>query len=366
MTRATVPEFDEFEVSVFGPGRGECILVHLGYNEWCMIDSCVERGKSFPAAVEYLKELGQATLDGVLLVLATHWHDDHIGGISASLREFTNAQFACSSALGQQQFLTLVQLQMKSLQGNTGVDEFGEILKILQERKLRGIHRTQVTPVWAIQDRQILHRNQSGRTFQTTITALSPSDVTVKLALNKIANLMPQQDQLQRRITNRPPNEASVVLLIEVGNRRALLGADLEHSGHAGEGWIAILNSSQCVQPAQIFKVAHHGSSNADCPDVWQKLLDPNPIAVLTPFTSGKGLPQDNDITRLKSRTLNLYCTAQLKAKLPKRDHVVEKKLKDRKRFAVEGKLGHVRIRWSATDAAAVPRVELFNGAFRA
>jgi beta-lactamase superfamily II metal-dependent hydrolase len=367
MTLATLPQSDEFEVSVFGPGRGECILVHLGYNEWCMIDSCVGRGRSLPAAVEYLKELGQATLDGVLLVLATHWHDDHIGGIAASLREFTNAQFACSTALGQQQFLTLVQLQAKSLQGDSGVDEFGEILKILQERKQQGLSRAKVAPILAIQDRLLLRRNQGGRAFPAAITALSPSDGTVKMALSKIASLMPRPDQPQRRITNRPPNEASVVLLIEVGNRRALFGADLEHSGLAGEGWLAILNSSQTTQPAQVFKVPHHGSPNADCSDVWQKLLDHDPIAILTPFTSGKGLPQEEDLARLRSRTPNLYCTSEVRAKLPKRDDkVVEKKLKNRTRIAVDGKLGQVRLRWSATNATAVPQIEMFNGAFKA
>jgi len=186
MTLATPPNLDEFEVSVFGPGRGECILVHLGYNEWCMIDSCVGRGRSLPAAVEYLKELGQAALEGVLLVLATHWHDDHIGGIADSLREFTNAQFACSTALGHRQFLTLVQLQGKSLQGDSGVDEFGEILKILQERKQQGLRPAKVAPILAIQDRLLLRRSQGERAFPAAVTALSPSDATVKMALSKL------------------------------------------------------------------------------------------------------------------------------------------------------------------------------------
>ncbi len=366
MTLGTPPLYDELEISVFGPGRGECILVHMGYNEWCMIDSCIGRGKLLPAAVDYLNELGEAALNGVLLVLATHWHDDHILGIAASLRAFTNARFACSTALKTEQFIALVQLQTKALQSDSGVDEFGEILKILRDRKPSQLSDKLITPMWAIQDRQLLYRNQGERTFSAKITALSPSDGTVKLALNQIANLMPRPDQQQRRITNRPPNEASVVLLIEVGNRRALFGADLEHSGRAGEGWLAILDSSQTAQPAQIFKVAHHGSPNADCPDVWQRLLNPNPIAVLTPFTSGKGLPQDKDIARLKDRTPYLYCTGELKAKFPKRDHIVEKTLQKRKRIAVEGKLGHVRIRWSATDTSAEPNVELFNGAFKA
>jgi beta-lactamase superfamily II metal-dependent hydrolase len=368
MSRGTPPQSDEFEVSVFGPGRGECILVHMGYNEWCMIDSCIESGKSLPAAVEYLKGLGQATLDGVLLVLATHWHDDHIGGMAACLLEFTNAQFACSNAPSAAQFLTLVQLQTKSLQGNSGVDEFAKILQLLKERKRHQVRSERVTPILAMQDRRLLHRSDTGRAFSSTITALSPSDASVKLALNKIANLVPQANQLQRRITNRPPNEASVVLMVEVGGRKALLGADLEHSGHKDEGWLAILNSSQTpVHPAKVFKVPHHGSRSADCPEVWQKLLDAEPVAIVTPFTSGQGLPQEKDIERLQSRTPSVYCTAVPKVRLPKRDNkVVQKKLDRRKRIAIDGRMGHVRVRWSISDATAAPQIELFDGAFKA
>ena len=368
MTVGNPPKYDELEISVFGPGRGECILVHMGYNEWCMIDSCIGTGKALPAAVEYLTELGGASLEGVLLVLATHWHDDHIRGIADSLHSFPNARFACSSALKNQEFLTLVQLQTKSLQGDSGVDEFGKIVKILKERGRLNVNQKNASPVFAIQDRLLLQRNEIGRLFPATITALSPSDVAVTLALSKIACFIPKPNQLQRRITNRPPNEASVVLFVEVGCRTALFGADLEHSGRAEEGWLAILDSAQTrPQPAQVYKVPHHGSPNADCIGVWQRLLVPEPIAILTPFTSGKGLPQQQDIDRLKSRTPHLYCTSDRQVRLPKRhDKVVEKKLKDRTRIAIDGNLGHVRLRWSATDAISTPQIEMFNGAFKA
>jgi hypothetical protein len=43
----------------------------------------------------------------------------------------------------------------------------------------------------------------------------------------------------------------------------------------------------------------------------------------------------------------------------------VEKKLKNRKRIAVDGKLGHVRVRWPVNDETAAPSIELFNGAYQ-
>ena len=365
MTPSKAPRFDEFELSVFGPGRGECILAHLGYNEWCMVDSCVGRGQSSPAAVEYLKELGSDHVDKVLLVLATHWHDDHIRGIASSLQTFSNARFACSTAIQTTQFVILVELQSTLLQGNSGVDEFGQILQILVARKEKRPATTGTSPIWALQDRLLINRDDEHRKFKAKVTALSPSDETVKLAIQHIAQLIPNPNQPQRRITNRPPNRDSIVLLIEVGLRKVLLGADLEHTGRPGEGWLAILNSAQTTGLADVFKVAHHGSPNADCPEVWQKLLKQESIAVLTPFASGKGLPQQADLKRLLNRTPNLYCTAEPFAKLPKRDKIVEKKLRTRKRIAIEGDLGQVRLRWSATEPNAQPEIHLFNGAFR-
>jgi beta-lactamase superfamily II metal-dependent hydrolase len=365
MNLSNPPREDEFEVSIIGPGRGECILIHLGYNEWCIADSCIGQGQGVPAAVQYLNELGSYHAEGVLLLLATHWHDDHIRGIASALQTFSNAKFACSAAIQTTQFIELVELQTKLLQGRSGVDEFGQILRVLLKRRAGNPTSSTASPIWALQDRLLLRRDGEGRKFQARITALSPSDETVKLAIKQIAQLIPTPNQPQRRITNRPPNKDSTVLLIEVGHRKALLGADLEHSGHPGEGWLAILNSAQTAGLADVFKIAHHGSPNADCPEVWEKLLEKEPIAILTPFTSGKGLPQQADLKRLMSRTPNLYCTGEPSVRLPKREKMVEKKLQTRRRVALDGKLGHVRLRWSATNIDAQPEIELFNGAFR-
>lgn len=48
------PAHDELEVSVFGPGYGEAIVIHLGENEWILIDSCIEPESKEPAAIHYL------------------------------------------------------------------------------------------------------------------------------------------------------------------------------------------------------------------------------------------------------------------------------------------------------------------------
>ena len=310
MSRSVPPRSDELEVSVIGPGRGECVIVHLGDNEWCIVDSCIPRGQKQPVAVEYLAGFGNGALSRVRLIVATHWHDDHIRGLASMLRQIPGADFACSQALNTDQFVTLVESAGAAIQGGSGVDEFASIFQILLEKASAGRERNLVAPRFAIENRRLLQLLGQGRSYPAVVTALSPSDGTVKLALNDIATLIPNAGDTQQRITNQAPNRTSVALWVETGTRQVLLGADLEHSGRSREGWLAVLSAHKHFTSAKVFKVAHHGSINADCPDVWTKMLVDDPIAVITPFSSGKTLPQGSDLKRMGTRTTQLYCTS--------------------------------------------------------
>jgi hypothetical protein len=52
------PEIDELEVSLFGPGFGESIVLHLGDGKWIIVDSCLRPGYELPAPLTYLIQLG--------------------------------------------------------------------------------------------------------------------------------------------------------------------------------------------------------------------------------------------------------------------------------------------------------------------
>jgi hypothetical protein len=38
--QATAPRIGECELSLFGSGVGECIVIHLGNGDWVIVDSC--------------------------------------------------------------------------------------------------------------------------------------------------------------------------------------------------------------------------------------------------------------------------------------------------------------------------------------
>ncbi len=367
MSRSTPPNKDEFEISIIGPGRGECVIVHLGNNEWCVVDSCVPRGSSKSVAIEYLSSFKNGALDRVRLIVATHWHDDHIHGLASILRQVPTASFCCSAALNTENFFALVGIAETGGQRNSGVDEFVSILETMAEKTTTPQAKRRATPMWATEHRSLLQLNQRDGCFPATVTALSPSDSTIKLAFADLARLLPQTGDKQRRVTNRSPNHTSVVLWIEAGSMRALLGADLEHTSQSDEGWMAVVKCHHDPQSAALFKVPHHGSTNADYPQVWTQMLVENPIAVVTPFTGGKSLPRQSDLFRLAKRTTSLYCTAPSAGKVPSREALVEKTMRRQviDRRVIEGNPGHVRVRWSLTNYVTSPVIELFNGAYQ-
>lgn len=103
MALTTKPESHQFEVSLFGPGVGESVVVHLGSNNWIIVDSC-KTAHHQAAALEYLDGLGVDLSNDVKAVVATHWHNDHVRGLDETFTRCSSAKFICSSALLTDEF----------------------------------------------------------------------------------------------------------------------------------------------------------------------------------------------------------------------------------------------------------------------
>jgi glyoxylase-like metal-dependent hydrolase (beta-lactamase superfamily II) len=102
----SLPGADEFEVSVFGPGTGESIVLHLGGGAWAIVDSCRYPPTNDPAPLAYLEQIGVSTSQ-VEFVFASHWHDDHVQGLAETLEACPRAEFGCSGAYTGHQFEAL-------------------------------------------------------------------------------------------------------------------------------------------------------------------------------------------------------------------------------------------------------------------
>ncbi|MDX9953522.1 MAG: hypothetical protein RBT75_05480 [Anaerolineae bacterium] len=358
------PAEDELEVSIFGPGYGESILLHVGAGNWIVVDSCLDPTSRHPAALQYLSGINVDVAQAVKLVVATHWHDDHIRGLSTVFEACVSADFVLSNALRHEEFLTLIHLyQQPTVAQSSGVDEFVRILKPHLAYKSNNLK-------WAIADR-LLFSNEGSINSETTkikVYSLSPSDTAILQAKLAFTELLTEQTQQRKRISSLQPNDTAVVLWIEAGEHRILLGADLEDTPGPSTGWTAIISDSLVTTTkAQVFKIPHHGSVNAHNQDVWRGLLLDVPFALITPFNRGrKTLPSVEDTKRIAHLTPNAYITSPTKQhNLKFRERIVRESVdKVAKHIykSISG-WGQVRLRRKIEDPNACWGVELFGDA---
>ncbi len=296
-TTETPPSVDEFELTLFGPGYGESIVLHLGGGVWVLVDSCLDTDGA-PRALRYLESIGLDPAKDVALVVATHWHDDHIRGMAQLVERCSRATFCCASVLGKKEILAAVRaLEGRHLSSaGSGIREIYGVFSRLGQRK------PGQTPKLALANRRIFH--QGG----CEIWSLSPNDSNYAAFLKTIGSLIPGEGQSKGRVPDPSPNMVAVVLWVRIENIVVLLGSDLEKPG-----WVEILQSAERpTSKASVFKVPHHGSNNAHDPAVWTRMLEPNPFAILTPWRRGAHvLPTQIDVERILSCTPNAYATAR-------------------------------------------------------
>ena len=287
------PHEDEIEVTLLGPGYGESIVVHIGEGRWIIVDSCInDEGR--PQALDYLRGMDINPAEAVDWVVATHWHDDHIRGMAALVDGCPKAEFCCAAALRQREFLAAIHALdgRSSFAGGSGAREIHRVLTTLNEQ---GRH-----PKVVFADCRI------SKADKYEIWSLSPHNSEFVRFLKTIAALLPAEGETKTRIPEVSPNNVSVVLWIRVADVVILLGADLEASG-----WVRIVESkARPTERGTAFKVPHHGAASAHEPSIWRRLLEPDPVAVLTPWRlAGRTLPTQSDMRRVLSKTKHAYLT---------------------------------------------------------
>ena len=292
------PSESEFELTLFGPGYGESMVLHVGDGDWLVVDSCVN-AQGVPRAVEYLESIGVDPGRQVKLIVATHWHDDHIRGMANLMSRCRSARFCCAAALAKEEFLAAVHaLENRNVSSaGSGVREMYRVFSELRERS--------GAATFAQANQRILSRRGC------EVWSLSPDDAVYQSFIQSIGELVPGEGEAKHRVPAGTSNRLSVVLWIGLGDIVTLLGADLEKPG-----WVKILQSRERpMKKASVFKIPHHGSRNAHVPAVWKDMLDPEPVAVLTPWRRGKGsLPTEADVARILSHASNAYASTDHKS----------------------------------------------------
>jgi hypothetical protein len=226
-----------------------------------------------------------------------------------------------------------------------------EIAEILEE-----LHKRDKVPTSAIIDRAIIDNGHC------TVTALSPNDRRIESFRQSIVGQLPTVGQPRRRAAVLTPNQACVALLVESKAMAGILGADLEET--PGRAWTRVIGNSiayKQAKPAILIKVPHHGSINAHCEEIWNRMEQP-PIALLATFNKGEKLPSKADVARIEGKTPHAYACSAYNRVTALKSHDSDKVLKmmQVKRTRRFASMGHIRVRFSDNGE---PTVNLYGGA---
>lgn len=302
------PADDEFELSIFGPAYGEGIVVHVGNNDWIVVDSCTNGSDSSPAALSYFRRIN-VDPERVRLVAVTHWHDDHIRGISEVFRSCKSANFACPISLGTREFLSLLSYYRRPcLINHHGVSELNTIFQELEKRKVR--------PIYGIEGRSLYSATYSSH---SVVEAMSPSDLAHEKSVLALSKLRPMRGAVKTKLLAGTPNHLAMAIRIDALGQSIVLGSDVEVVANNSDGWSRIRTVQASRARAHLLKVPHHGSETAFCEPYWNDCMAQDGIAVMTPFVrAGVVLPTEVGIEKLLSVTSRLFITASPKRMVAK------------------------------------------------
>jgi beta-lactamase superfamily II metal-dependent hydrolase len=363
MTQQVPPTATEFEVSVFGRGFGEATALHIGDGRWLLVDSLVEADET-PIALRYLKQLGVDVATAVDLIVATHWHDDHVQGISELYEACPAALLVVPQAMNSDEMNAFRREAQRYAIGtvSSGVDE---LEAIVSRQAAESRHEFRLAKI----NNRLLSVPAASLThgLPVDIEALSPSDRDVAAFVRELAAQAAETTK-GRWAMPFDENDVSVALWVSIGPHRVLLGADLTAYADQTRGWGAVLTSSAPLSGrAGIFKVPHHGSANAHHDGVWSTLLTqtPPPLAALTTWNRGRKLPRASDIERLRQKTSRAHITSGLGRRNRDRPKMVANKARERgvKLLSAADRAGHIRHRLDLATATPEWSVQLFDDA---
>jgi hypothetical protein len=340
--KTSTPAFDEAEISLFGPGIGECIVIHLGGNEWFIIDSCLCPTTQRPVALVYLESINVDVTKNVKGILITHWHADHIKGAFKLFESCTQAVLYFSPAFTKPEAITFLNAYTLDALSDTG--------KEIRELKYIFDYLIKHNRSWKVVCERTCILDNKIHNVDRKLVALSPSSEAVSQSMLELTRLTPsgKSDRL-KPITKSSANFNAVALYYQLNGSSVLLGSDLENTSDSKTGWAAIIQSQTFsdlgLSKGCIFKVPHHGSKTGHNDEVWNNLLIDSPISVTTTFLPSS-LPRKEDITRISNLSSQFLVTKNSTSQI-QRDKTVEKQMKEMviSRTILSKNIGHIQIR---------------------
>lgn len=235
----------ETRVYFLDVGQGDCELLRLGTGETVLIDSGT--GESAQELTAYLKELGVGRID---FLIATHPHEDHIGGMTAVVEQFP-------------------------------------VGKIYMPR---------------IADGQV----PTTATYRTLLQAIDRKNLRVTAARGGMTVLSSGENRLELFAPNRAEydnlNNYSVVAKLTCGEKRFLFTGDAETQAEQD-----LLKRKYDLR-SDVLKCGHHGSSTSTGA-AFLKAVSPAAAVISCGLNNDYGHPSPKVVQRLQKAGVTIYRT---------------------------------------------------------
>lgn len=221
-------------------GQGDCILIQVN-NKNLLIDSGTTDSKE--TIIRYLKNNNIKILD---YVIATHPHDDHIGGMASILKNFVVGEFYAPKV-------------------TSSTESFEDMIEALKNKNLK---------IKVAKSNVKLDLGPD-----TSFTMLSPNKLSYK-----------------------DTNNYSCVLKVSYKNSTYLFTGDIENLGEQ-----ELLNKGYDLK-ADVLKVPHHGSNSSTSQQFLNK-VSPQIAVISCGGTNLYGHPNKETLDKLKKANCIIYRT---------------------------------------------------------
>ena len=297
---------DLVNITVFGPGFGESIIIYIPSLGWGVIDSCIHRAKNVTInpALEFLKSQNVTRLSFLVL---THPHNDHFQGLNLLIEHFLGRieRICYYSGDGIREYRTF--LAKKHLLREPGLVALSRIFKKFAQAKEAGAHILKMS-----ERTEIVRRNRYGNS-EVEIIALSPSEESIARYVQLLHEAIPRKDgHFSGEMKDNDHNLLSSAILCKVQNLSLIFGSDLEVGKTKHMGWKGVMRNPDSPELAAHFvKIPHHGSENAFYEPVWKEFSKNSlPVSVITPYDRSS-LPRIEMIKRISKFSSKIAITAK-------------------------------------------------------
>lgn len=354
----TPPKTDEVELTFFGPGFGESIVVHIPGIGWGIIDSC-EFGPVTERFVPPLKYLICQGVNRLAFIVLTHPHADHFKGMEQIVDHYLGridrvCRYAGDGARELGAYLT-----DRNIKGSPGAKSLSYVLKAFKKAVDNHAESRRLGAMTQIIPRKQVSVN--GATIEVDVRSLSPSAEDEQFYVDILRAASPQ---LTGRITEIPEREHNLIasaIWISAGDVVVILGSDVEKGRSRSSGWRGIVGSVDAPDlSVKALKVPHHGSPSAYYKQAWEQHCGGKKItSVVTPFIRGKQpRPSEGDIERIKNSSSHVGLTSQVRyvRALDVYDRVVARRLAEKKWKVIQTpeECGMITVRYDLTGNATL------------